>query len=86
LPRDVLIGTTAIFFAAVNWIKVPAYFALGQFTRVHLLASLALMPLAILSTFAGVWLVRRVDAARFYSLIYGLMLLIGLKLAYDGLF
>ena len=33
LERDVLIGTTAIFFAALNWIKVPAYVALGQFTR-----------------------------------------------------
>jgi uncharacterized membrane protein YfcA len=84
LPRDMLVGTTAIFFAAVNWIKVPAYFALGQFTHAHLLTSLALMPLAILSTFAGVWLVRRVDAGRFYSLIYWLMLLIGLKLVHDG--
>lgn len=85
LPRDMLVGTTAIFFAAVNWIKVPAYFALGQFTHAHLLASLALMPLAILSTFVGVWLVRRVDADRFYALIYWLMLLIGLKLVHDGL-
>ena len=85
LPRDMLVGTTAIFFAAVNWIKVPAYSALGQFTHAHLLASLALMPLAILSTFAGVWLVRRVDAGRFYALIFWLMLLIGLKLVHDGL-
>ena len=30
--RDVLVGTTAIFFAATNWLKVPAYWALGQFT------------------------------------------------------
>src|SRR5207237_3681171 len=85
LPRDVLVGTTAIFFAAVNWIKVPAYLALGQFSHAHLVASLALMPLALLSTLAGVWLVRRVDADRFYSLIYWLMLLIGLKLVWDGL-
>lgn len=85
LPRDVLVGTTAIFFGAVNWIKVPAYIALGQFSRAHLLASLALMPLALASTLAGIWLVRRVDADRFYSLIYRLMLLIGLKLVYDGL-
>ncbi|WP_116090689.1 sulfite exporter TauE/SafE family protein [Sphingomonas crusticola] len=85
LPRDVLVGTTAIFFAALNWIKVPAYVALGQFTRDHLLASLILLPIAIPATFAGVWLVRRVDADRFYILIYWLMLLIGAKLVYDGL-
>lgn len=85
LPRDVLVGTTAIFFAALNWIKVPAYLALGQFTRAHLLASAMLLPIAIPSTFAGVWLVRRVDAGRFYAVIYWLMLLIGLKLVHDGI-
>jgi len=84
LARDVLVGTTAIFFAAVNWIKVPAYLALGQFTRAHLLTSLAMMPLALASTLAGIWLVRRVDADRFYTLIYWLMLAIGLKLIWDG--
>ena len=85
LARDVLVGTTAIFFAAVNWIKVPAYLALGQFTRTHLLTSLAMVPLALAATLAGVWLVRRVDADRFYTLIYWLMLAIGLKLIWDGL-
>jgi len=84
LARDALVGTTAIFFAAVNWIKVPAYIALGQFSHAHLVASLALMPLALASTLAGVWLVRRVDADRFYTLIYWLMLGIGLKLVWDG--
>ena len=84
LARDVLVGTTAIFFAAVNWIKVPAYIALGQFSRAHLMTSLALVPLALASTLAGVWLVRRVDSDRFYTLIYWLMLGIGLKLVWDG--
>ena len=85
LPRDTLIGTTAIFFALVNWIKVPAYLALGAFTRAHLLASLWLAPLAIASTIAGVWLARRMDGGRFYVLVYALMLLIGLRLIWTGL-
>ena len=84
LPRDVLVGTTAIFFAAVNWIKVPAYLALGQFSRAHLLASLIMIPLALASTLAGVWVVRRVDADRFYTVIYWLMIGVGLKLVWDG--
>lgn len=84
LPRDVLVGTTAIFFAAVNWIKVPAYWALGQFTPANLATSAALMPVAIASTFAGVWLVRRVPAARFYAAIYVLMVLVGAKLVWDA--
>ena len=83
-PRDVLVGTTAIFFAAVNWFKVPAYFALGQFTRANLLTAAALLPVAIASTFAGVWLVRRVSAERFYAAIYVLMVLVGAKLLWDA--
>ena len=85
LPRDVLVGTTAIFFAAVNWIKVPAYWALGQFNRETLGIAALLLPVAISSTFAGVWLVRRVSPARFYTAIYALMVVVGIKLIWDAL-
>lgn len=84
LPRDCLIGTTAIFFCAVNWMKMPAYAALGQFTSVNLLVSAVLTPLAIVSTMAGVWLVRRIDGARLYTIIYALLFLLGIKLVFDG--
>jgi uncharacterized membrane protein YfcA len=85
LSRDVLVGTTAIFFAVVNWIKVPAYLALGQFTPANLMLAAALMPVAILSTISGVWLVRRVSAERFYTAIYWLMILVGIKLVWDAI-
>ena len=84
LQRDILVGTTAIFFAVMNWVKVPAYAALGQFTPVNLLASVALMPVAIAATFAGVWLVRRVHPDRFYTLVYALTVLVGVKLLWDA--
>lgn len=84
LPRDILVGTSALFFAAVNWMKVPAYVALGQFTRSNLLTSAVLFPLAIASTWAGVWLVRRVPPEGFYRVIYGLLALLGAKLVWDG--
>ena len=61
-------GTTTMFFAAVNLLKVPAYFLLGQFSRENLMVSASLIPVAILSTFAGVWLVRRVSADKFYAI------------------
>jgi len=84
LARDVFIGTSALFFAAVNWMKVPAYWALGQFTRESLSTALVLLPLAIGSTWAGVWLVRRVPGRRFYQIVYGLLIVVGGKLAWDG--
>ena len=84
LARDVFIGTSAIFFAVVNWMKVPAYLALGQFTQGSLATSAVLLPLAIASTWAGVWLVRRVPGQAFYRIIYVLLILVGGKLAWDG--
>ncbi|MCW2369897.1 sulfite exporter TauE/SafE family protein [Sphingobium sp. B11D3D] len=85
LPRDTLVGTTAIAFAVMNWIKVPAYAALGQFTHANLLATAALIPLALISTMLGVKLVRKVEPERFYVLIYVLMILLGVKLLADAL-
>lgn len=84
LPRDLFVGTGVVFFALVNLIKVPPYFALGQFSRENLLTSAVLFPLAILSTYAGVWLVRRVSGERFYDIVYVLLLLLGTKLVWDG--
>ena len=85
LPRDVLVGTTAIFFAIVNWVKVPAYLALGQFTFANAVATLSLLPFAILASLAGVKLVRKIPVERFYTIIYLLMIAAGAKLLFDGL-
>ena len=84
LPRDVLVGTWAVYFAALNWIKVPAFAALGQFTSTNLLTAAALLPLAIVATFAGVWLVRRIDGERFYKIIYCLMIFVGFVLILEA--
>ena len=64
--------------------KVPAYVALGQFTRANLATAALLLPVAIASTLAGVWLVRRVSPARFYTAIYWLMIAVGAKLVWDA--
>jgi hypothetical protein len=85
LDRDTLVGTSAIFFATVNWIKVPAYAALGQFTLANAAATLVLLPVAVLSSLAGVKLVRKVPVERFYAIVYWLMIAAGAKLLLDGI-
>ncbi|MBL8642694.1 MAG: sulfite exporter TauE/SafE family protein [Rhodospirillaceae bacterium] len=77
-------GTTSMFFATLNVIKVAPYFWLGQFTTENLATAAVLCPLAIVSTWAGVQLVRRVSADRFYIAIYALLFLVGAKLMWDG--
>ncbi len=47
LPKMTYVGTTAMVFAAMNWMKVIPYFALGQFSTKGLGTSLVLFPLAI---------------------------------------
>jgi uncharacterized membrane protein YfcA len=78
-------GTSVIFFAIVNAVKVIPYFALGQFDATNLQASAVLMPLAPLATFAGAWIVKRMKPEVFYPFMYSMILLMGLKLTYDGI-
>jgi hypothetical protein len=85
LPRDVFVGTNALFFAASNWLKVPAFIALGQFTERNAALTGIFLPLAIISTLAGVWLVRRVSPARFVIVINLLMIAVGAKLLWGAL-
>ena len=85
LPRDVFVGTGALFFATINWFKVPAFFALGQFTADNATITAIYLPLAILSTFAGVWLVRRVSPERFLIAINLLMVAVGCRLMWSAL-
>jgi uncharacterized membrane protein YfcA len=84
LDPKVLSGTTAIFFAITNAIKLVPYFALGQFDTTNLAASAVLMPLAPLATLAGAWLVRRMKPEVFYPLTYTTVGLIGAKLIWDA--
>jgi uncharacterized membrane protein YfcA len=85
LPHETFVGTSSITFAAINWMKVPSYLALGSFNAGVLEAAALLIPLAIAATLAGVWVVRRMDSARFYTLVYLLMIALGGRLAWQAL-
>lgn len=77
-------GVQTMVFAAVNLIKLGAFFALGQVSFDNFAVSASLFPLAIAATFGGVWLVRRVQAGIFYKFVYAMTFVIGLKLIWDG--
>ncbi len=85
LDRRIFAGTSVLFFAIVNVIKLVPYFALGQFDSVNLMTSAVLMPLAVASTMIGVWLVKRVSQVLFYRIMYFGLLLVSIKLIWDGL-
>jgi uncharacterized protein len=85
LPHTEYAGTNIMMFAIINWMKVPAYWQLGQFRSDTLWISAALMPLAIISTLAGVWLVKRINGPLFYRVINWLMILLGARLLWAGI-
>lgn len=78
-------GTSSLFFFIINWAKVPAYLALGQFTRENMQLTLIFLPLAVLSTMAGVVLIKRISPERFQLLINVMMVLVGAELLRDTL-
>ena len=80
----VFAATSTVFFASLNALKLTPYFFLGQFNAANLATSAILLPLAPLATLAGAWLVRRIDPKLFYPLMYGVVMLVGIKLIYDG--
>jgi uncharacterized membrane protein YfcA len=82
--RSMFVATSAMFFATVNVIKVPAYASLGQFDAHSLWLSATLVPAAVLGNLAGIHLVRSMPVALFYQAIYALTLAVGLKLVWDG--
>ena len=84
LDKLTLVGTTVIFYAFMNMMKIVPYFALGQFSTRNFATSIALLPLAVAANLAGIWLVRRTPTERFYQIAYLLMFLISLALLWQG--
>lgn len=84
LDKLTFVGTTVIFFAFLNWMKIVPYFPLGQFSSRNFGTSLALLPLAVAANLLGIWLVQKVSTERFYRVTYLLMFGISLTLVWQG--
>jgi uncharacterized membrane protein YfcA len=84
LDKETFVGTYSVFFASSNALKVVPYFLLGQLSVPNVQTSLLLLPLAIVTNIAGVWLVRRTPSEFFYRIVYALIFLIGIELIYTG--
>jgi uncharacterized membrane protein YfcA len=85
LDKAVMVGTTVIFFAVINAVKLVPYAWLGLFDARNLTTSLALAPLAPVGIWIGIFLMRRTSEELFYRICYALLLLVGIKLLWDGI-
>ncbi len=84
LPALTYAATATCFLTCINWMKVIPYYMLGQLNWGNLSTSLVLMPLALAATYLGLWMVRRIPAEPFYKIGYAALLIVSLKLAWDG--
>jgi uncharacterized protein len=78
-------ATTAFFFAIVNTSKLVPFYFLGTLSVSNLELAAALIPFGLAGVVIGVFLVRRITAKAFYALAYVLILLLGIKILYDGI-
>ncbi|MFC3228888.1 sulfite exporter TauE/SafE family protein [Marinibaculum pumilum] len=85
MPKTLYQGTTVIFYFIINYVKLIPYALLGQLSFGNLTTSAVLLPIAPLAMLSGIWLHKRVSDRMFYVICYGLLLVTGLKLLYDGI-
>ncbi len=84
MDKTIFVGTTVMFFFAVNYIKLLPYWMIGQFTGINLATSLVLLPLAPVGMMLGFWLHTRINHTWFYRIVYGLVFITGCRLIYLG--
>jgi hypothetical protein len=85
LPKMTFVGTMAIFFLVLNATKLAPFFALGQLSNQNLATSLVLLPLAIITNYVAIRLVRRVPSTAFYRVSYGLVFAVSIGLIWQGI-
>ncbi|KLK90584.1 membrane protein [Microvirga vignae] len=85
LEKMIYAGTTTILFAIINATKLVPYWALGQLSPASLRSSALLVPAGILATLVGVRLVRIIPEREFFVVVQTGLLLLSLRLTYQGL-
>ena len=86
LSKEVYTGTSVMFFASANAIKLIPYGMLGQLSVTNLSVSLWLLPLVPVGVFMGVWINRRLREDIFFNIVLTAIFLVGIKLIWDGVF
>ena len=82
LPKMEFLGTAAVFYLLLNLFKVPFMAHLGIINASSLLVNLEMLPVVLVGTLAGKWLVQRINQKAFETVLLTLTFLGGLKLLF----
>lgn len=80
LPQEKFVGTSVVFFTAVNLLKLIPYGFLGLLRVGNLTTILLLSPLTLVGVVVGIRLNRRFDPTWFNRVVYTLLFLTGVEL------
>ncbi len=83
LEKMVYLGTTTIFFASVNLLKLPTFVLAGQMTWDSLSQAVWLAPFALLGAWSGAQISRLLPERIFFFLVEIALGLVSLKLLYE---
>ncbi len=86
LPKAEFAGTATILFAIINVAKIGPYQNLSPYSEEDFWKIAVLVPFALLGTFLGAYLTKRIADAWFFKLVQVGLFLLSTKLIHDALF
>ncbi len=84
LPKAEFAGTATILFAIINLSKIVPYQNLSPYSQEDLLKAATLVPMALIGTFLGAYLTRRINEVWFYKLVQTGLFVVSCKLIWDS--
>jgi uncharacterized membrane protein YfcA len=84
MSKEIYVGTTAVFFAITNALKLIPYGMLGLLKIGNLTTIVVLSPLCYVGVRIGVYLNRHFSEKWFNRLVYSILFLSGLQLVWAG--
>jgi uncharacterized membrane protein YfcA len=84
LPRDLFVGTSVVFFAVVNVVKLIPYQHLGLIRTSNLTTIALLSPLTFIGVRLGIYLNQSFSDVWFNRVIYTILFFTGLDLIWSG--
>lgn len=75
VPPITFAGTTTLFFAIINALKVPGLLVTGIFDVEQFIATLWVLPTIPIGVFLGRWLIARINAVTFERLLLVLLMI-----------
>jgi len=82
VPTHVFLATSALFFAIINWVKVPYYFYAQLFDLQQMRSLIWLLPLLPLGVWGGKWAADKMSQEVFERVILTLLVMTALLLIF----